>query len=821
MLFLAYAAYAAEPSAGGAPEVLVSAPEGWPSPGGRAPVDVAVVSGTLPLEGAEVVVVPQRGRIVASEGEVAPGRYRFRYQASSTLEPDRLEVRVGDAAPAARSLPIRVPPTPAFGTPAEIDAPAGTPRIEVRFANAAPPAPEDLLVRVSEGRVLEVRRDADAVTVVVEPGPDRVARLLAVAVLDGSRPGERPVFGLVRLRARPQFSLTAERGSVASLRVGGRTYGPFVADAGGQLSVTFDAFPGETSWELSVADDLGNTQRSTGPLATSLRPVLLAVEAPLAGEGGSALYLGAWSPTGQTWTGAPPICRSGAGVREDAAWAARGLYSYTVAAPGADGALFDPRVECVLQEATAAARVPVGGDRPDRVELRVYPDALSSDFPIAQVQAALLDARGERLGTEGLEVVADVGELATEVREGMLRAEYRGAAAVERGGDRIRASWSWPPGAGEPWSLRVYATPDVDGLAVLARAFDRGGRPLGGVPIRLAAGDVVAEGVSDDRGWVRARLGWGAPASVVHAEAGAAVAETVVFRGAPEALPDPLLPDLWTAVDLPIRAGRVRQVFIDAGPRPLFTGAGQTAEVVVKMLDAAGNLVHDEPVRITASEGTVSPPEVRDDGALTAAYRPPPGPLARRVEITATSSAGAVSTTLDLVPRPVRGSVALGVGWITDFGSLSAPSLQASVATRLPLLPDLLQARVGVGAWALRATVHDPVADADIDLRATMVPVELGVAAVQRVGLRSVGAGVGVVVAPYQLTVDYGGERGLSGVGISSPGLAVHAGAGWRVGGAELFTEARYYLFTASSTHIAFEGSVGGLSLTAGYRVLY
>lgn len=815
-LLLALAARAADPT-----EVMLSAPEGWPAPGARVPLDVAVAAGTVPVTGADLVLVPTRGRVIASEGEVAPGRYRFRYQASSTLEPDRLEVRVGDAAPTARSLPIRVPPDPVLGPPVEVEAAAGTPQIELRFPSTRPPAPEDVSVRASEGRVLSVTTEPDGLRVVVEPGPDRTARVLAVGVIDTRRPGERPVFGIVRLRARPQFTLSAEPGSVATLKVGARTYGPFVADGAGQLSVAFDAWPGETGWDLFVADDLGNTQKSSGPLSAIQRPVLLAVEAPLAGVRGAEIFLAAWTAAGQAWTGAPPICRGGAGVREEAAWAARGLYSFTVERPVAAGALFDPRVECVLQEATSAIRVPLGAERPDKVELRVYPDALSSDFPIAQVQAALLDARGERLPLDGLAVTAVVGELTARQDRGAVQAEYRGAAAVERGGDRVVASWNAAPGVGEPWAISLASTPDGDGLAVLARVLDRQGRPLAAVPVRVSAGDSRADAVSDERGWVRARLAWGAPAAVVHAESGAASAEVVVFRGAPEPLPDPLLPDLWAAIDLPIRAGRVRQVFIDARPRPLLTGDGEPAEVVVKMLDAAGNLVRDEPVRIEVSEGTVGPPEVRDDGTLVARFDAPPGPIARTVEITATTSAGAVSTRLDLVPKPVRGGVALSVGWITDFQDLSAPTLNASLTTRLPVLPDLLQARVAVGAWNVRYLVRDPLTDHDVDVQATLVPVEAGIAAVQRVGLRSVGAGVGVVVAPYNISVDYAGERGISGVGISSPGMAVHAGTGWRVGNSELFAEARYTLFTASSTHVSFEGSLGGLSLSAGYRVLY
>jgi hypothetical protein len=69
--------------------------------------------------------------------------------------------------------------------------------------------------------------------------------------------------------------------------------------------------------------------------------------------------------------------------------------------------------------------------------------------------------------------------------------------------------------------------------------------------------------------------------------------------------------------------------------------------------------------------------------------------------------------------------------------------------------------------------------------------------------------------------MDFEGDRGISGVDLASPGMAVQAGAGYRLGSSELFAEARFLLFTASSAQLAFEGSVGGASLAAGYRLLY
>ncbi|MFN7145559.1 MAG: hypothetical protein ACK4YP_17420, partial [Myxococcota bacterium] len=657
----------------------------------------------------------------------------------------QLGVRVGGDEVARRALPLAAPATPPFGAPPDVDAAVGTPRIEIRFPRLRPGVgtPDALLARVSEGRVLEVRAEPDAVVVAVEPGAERQARVLAVALADLDDPRGVPAFALVRLRARPQLTLTAEPGSTVSVRVGKRAYGPFVADAAGNAQVAFDAWPGETTYEIAVSDDLGNTQRSQGPLPTATRPVLVGVETPLGVARGAEVWLGAWAPSGAPWSGAPPLCRTGAGGRTEAAGVTKGVFRAGIAAPDTGGAFFDPRVECALADASVALRVPLGAERADRIELRVYPDALSADFPIAQVQAALLDRRGERLSPEALRVSAQVGELQLEVADGAVRGEYRGAGAVERGGDVLVAAWDHPPGAGSPWSLDVHAGPEAGALVTLVRALDRHGRPVAGAPVRVRLGDLAEDALTDARGWARVRFpAVPAQAVAVRAEAAGIVREAPFLPGLAAPLPDPAAPDLSARLELPIRAGRVRQVFLDVEPRPLLTGTGATGTVVVRMLDAAGNPVRDEPVTIGASDGEVAAPEPQADGSLRARYVPPTGLVDRTVRITATTSAGTVATDLALSPRPVNGAISVSGGWISNFGVVSGPALSLSVAQHIPGLPRLLAARVGVTAYSLNAAVDDPLAEKTISVRTMVVPIDLGVQVQERFGRRSLHAGI-------------------------------------------------------------------------------
>jgi hypothetical protein len=239
------------------------------------------------------------------------------------------------------------------------------------------------------------------------------------------------------------------------------------------------------------------------------------------------------------------------------------------------------------------------------------------------------------------------------------------------------------------------------------------------------------------------------------------------------------------------------------------------------MLDAAGNPVRDEPVTIAASEGEVGAPAPQGDGSLRARYAPPPTLSNRMVRITATTSAGAVATDVLLAPRPVNGGVSVAAGWLSNFGLVSAPVLSLSAYHRLPRLPRLLGLRVGAAAYRLDATVEDPLAERTIDVAATMVPLEVGVQVLERWDRRSLHAGIAGVITPYAIDVDFGGTSGLNGVGVASPGLSVQAGGGYRLGSSELFVEGRFLLYTAASSQVAFEGSLGGLSLQAGYRLLY
>jgi hypothetical protein len=286
-------------------------------------------------------------------------------------------------------------------------------------------------------------------------------------------------------------------------------------------------------------------------------------------------------------------------------------------------------------------------------------------------------------------------------------------------------------------------------------------------------------------------------------------------------LPAAAAPELEARRELSVQAGRVRRIELDISPVPLVIGSGQKAALRVRLVDASGQVVRDEPVEIKVSEGSIGPQTVGSDGTIAVDYVPTSSGLSRQVELEAKSGNSVATVTLPLVPRTVSGGITLTGGYLTNFGAVSSPTLWATVDGKIPGLPSLMQWRAGVGFWNLRSRFTSATFGEEVLSNTTFLPVELGVELVQRRGRLQLQAGLAGVVVPYFYSLSFDGEQGPTGPAIASPGLLVHAGAALRVGNSELPVELRYLLVTASGSAVRFDGSPGGLALSLGYRFLY
>jgi hypothetical protein len=609
------------------------------------------------------------------------------------------------------------------------------------------------------------------------------------------------------------------------IKVGRRSYGPFLADTTGVAHVAFDVLPGETRFDIVASDDLGNSQKVQSPLPANLAPVMVGVDLAAGRVAGARVTLGVWTAAGAAWNGAGPSCRGPVGEELAVRALGGGVWQFDAStAPGS--AAFDLRVDCAVAETSARFRIPLSEVRPARVELRAYPDTLSTDFPVAQVQALLVDAQGDHLPVYGLTLSAQSGQLETTSDMGALRADYRGDAAVVFGKDTLTAEWRAPPGSGAVWDLDLVGAAVSAGIEVRARAMDVAGRPLQGVVIEGDVDGSPWSAISGVNGWAAAFVSRPAGALwLARARAGTVARAAAIFAAGPGQLPDLQAPDLSASLVLPIQAGRVRRVQLDVAPRPLVTGTGEQGLITVRMFDARGAPVRDEPVTVTATAGTVVQSIPRSDGTIEAVYTPPPGLQARTVTITAATASSTVDTRLELVPRPVTGSLGLDVGWLTNFGPISSPSISLALENKLPFLPaavaEVVRGRLSVSTHALHADLVDPASGVDVEVKSRLFPITVGAVAESRTPRRTLEFGLSAVLAAYQLSVDYDGAQGVAGSGFAQPGVQIHAGGGFRMGISELYAEGRYLILNVPDGPVTFEGSVGGVSLSAGYRVLY
>jgi len=453
--------------------------------------------------------------------------------------------------------------------------------------------------------------------------------------------------------------------------------------------------------------------------------------------------------------------------------------------------------------------------------LRVYPKELSADFPIAQVQASLEDSAGERIGTAGVDLEVDYGALT--LREGgakVIRADYEGDSAHPKA--RVSATWRPQSTVGAVGRLSVVARPEGQRLVSEVFAANLEGIPLVGVALSVEVDGEKIAGATDTKGRLVVEFEERTTPQVVRAKgdglSAAALYIPWVEPGASYGQHQPI----EASVEVQIRAGRVRNVYLSAEPSELFVGQGETSELHVRLLDSNGALVGDEGVSLQSDAGSIGELYRRPDGSLGAIFSPPPGQWAGDVVVTATANETgfSASTQLVLKPRPLGSSVSLGVGPIVTAKRDNKVVVAFDAERRLGLWEERVHLRGSLNLWADQTSVADPERGATVDLDMDVFCVSLSALLRREAGLYSSWFGIGGTLTPYYLETRFEGLEPLQDWGLHGVGISSMLGAGRRFALGELTVEGRFLSVMGRGSELGYEGQLGGAALVLGYRVI-
>ncbi len=815
-------------------EVMLLSPDGPLQPGAEQEILIVLHDHGLALDEPPPDLLPDSGEIVTATQKLGTGLYSFRFRPSADAS-DRVEFTLNTDSGTTRisSLPVASIARATLMGPDRVDVVAGSENdVTLLFKGEDLPEPQQLKIVLTEGEVKDISSGPSGLSVTIRMGSERYPRMALLGVWDSRKLDRAPEWVPVFISGRPVIPIRTEPSARVWLTVGKRHYGPFQADQQGIAQARLTVKPGEETASVRILDNLGNEQQTTLTLTGDPKPVMALLAEPPRPPGTRAapVYLAALDSRGRPWSGPLPVCQATPGGFLPVVTMEAGSYRVSPSSPSAAEYL-DVKLRCELTDTVTAnsVRIPIGEGVPRRLTLRLYPDQLSADFPVAQVQAILEDWRGERMDPRHIELKAELGSISVDsVKNRSLHAEYQGSRAVARGGDIIKASLDLDPGNGPPAALQVFpqrAGQDSLRLGILGRALDYLGRPLQGVEMTLTIGSASAKVLSDSRGWGQASLPLEASGELIVLEnrAGGLVRRTPYLENAGIRTHSTLDPDLEATVHVPISAGLVREVFITTTPSTLYSGPAAAAKVTVRLVDKHGNTVTDEGVKVSTTAGRVGTLHPRADGTYQGWYWPPASMKTGTIRITASGreSTFAATTEIKLLPRPMNRNMGIGLGAITNLGSIHSPLVELSLEQRTPFFNRRLLFRLAAMAYSDKDTVEDNSTANDISVRTTFNPFYAGLLARQEHGLRSSWIGAAMALVMYRTETDFNDPELVRGTGIGGPGIVLFGGLGWRLGVGELGLELRYLQVSTSSGAVEYAGGIGGLVALPTYRILF
>ena len=623
----------------------------------------------------------------------------------------------------------------------------------------------------------------------------------------------------IRLASLVPVTVSTEPGTTMVVVIGGRSYGPVVADAEGTASVNIRVRPGEVSATASLMDPLGNSQETTIPTGGRPVPAMAILETGelRVGEAPPELHIAAISGRGRPYSGgSTPRCLGGNGHELPLREVSQGIWRSTLPVSALEGG-FDYRVDCQLDTVHAAHRIPVVRGQPSRIRLRVYPTELSADFPVAEIEASLLDAYGDRILASGLHLSTSHGEIVEEPHSEVLRGDFVGEIGVQN--DSIIAGWRMPAKPGPLVDIHMGAR-RVDLLVeVVVRALSSGSTVLAGETLMVTIGDQANEVITDSSGWGTTTFQDVSGTFVIRSSGGTIYRELIAVPSNDIWL-DSSEPDLLSETELTIRNGNIRTIGISANPTVLHGGTGETAQITLRLLDRAGNVLSGNELELEATSGSIEIVGQNGSGEYIATYIPDREMLLGEVDITASTEGFSTSFGIRIVPRPQNSTLAVGVGWMFAGDPATGRVLALDFDQRLELLGGATIFRASYLNWTVNSDLFDSVRDRNLGVEVQVHQLSANLLLLRESSLVSTWFGGGLTLAPYRQRLEFEGEVAITGWGISQIGVAGVAGVGKRAYGGQIYLEGRWAGLRDGGGSVGYGGSIGGVAALAGFRLI-
>ncbi len=270
-------------------------------------------------------------------------------------------------------------------------------------------------------------------------------------------------------------------------------------------------------------------------------------------------------------------------------------------------------------------------------------------------------------------------------------------------------------------------------------------------------------------------------------------------------------PALSAELAVPLVSGPPMHIDVQDKPSWLVADGSSRARLVVHAQDAFGNPTAAAWV-VTSARGVSS---AKSDGVID--YTPNPASRAADDQLVVRDPASGFSESilLGLHAAPAAATLAVRLGYLTNFGKTSAAVVFADAS----FYPRRLRRRLALGLSAgfyqaarkQSATQGNPT----VDLSVTGIPILATVGGTIPLGRIRFFAGVGggILVARIATSSSDGTSTGIAALGA----FVGHVGSAVDVGFGHLVVDAGYIYAPRSSGGIT--GNFGGLAVTAGYQV--